>query len=158
MEGTQPEEAEIDVLISQARREKAPNLEFTTFDGKHFDVKDYLGDLVVINFWASWCGPCRLEARIFEHAYRKYSASAGVIFVGMAVSDREGAARNFVKEFAISYPNGIDDTGIVSRVWGIFAIPQTFVLDRQGRIASVYVGAITEDEIFDEVLGRLISE
>lgn len=156
--GRTPAKAERDILISQARRKPAPNLEFMTFDGKRFNIKEYIGHPVVVNFWASWCGPCRLEARIFEHAYRKYSASAGVVFVGMAITDREAAARNFIKEFSISYPNGIDDTGLVANLYGIHAIPQTFILDRQGRIALVYIGAIVEDEIFDDVLGRLIKE
>ncbi len=147
-----------DLLISQVEREPVPNLEFMTFDGKRFDVKDHIGKPVVINFWASWCGPCRLEASVFEHAYKKYNASAGVVFVGIAVQDREEAAKNFVKEFSVTYPNGIDETGVIGGVFNIFAIPQTFILDKKGRIAMVYVGAIVEDKIFDEVLGRLIKE
>jgi len=151
-------EKKYDLLIAQAEREPAPNLEFITFEGKKFNVKEYIGHPVVVNFWASWCGPCRLEAKIFERAYRKYSVSAGVVFVGVAVQDREEAARRFVKEFSITYPNGIDETGVIGGVYNIYAIPQTFVFDRNGRIAMVYVGAIVEDEIFDDVLGRLIKE
>ncbi len=151
-------EKKYDLLISQDEREPVPNLEFMTFDGKRFDAKDHIGKLGVINFWASWCGPCRLEASVFEHAYKKYNASDGVVFVGIAVQDRVEAAKNFVKEFSVSYPNGIDETGVIGGVFNIFAIPQTFILDKKGRIAMVYVGAILDDEIFDEVLGRLIKE
>ncbi len=147
-----------DLLVARAEREPVPNLEFMTFEGGKFNVKEHLGHPVVVNFWASWCGPCRLEAKIFERAYKKYGGSAGVVFAGVAVSDREDAARKFVKKFSITYPNGIDDTGVISGVFNIFAIPQTFVLDKKGRIAMVYVGAIVEDEIFDDVLGRLIKE
>lgn len=158
MEDVPPPAAEGDALIRPADREMAPNLEFVTFKGKSFNIKEHRGKPVVLNFWASWCGPCRLEARVFEQAYRKYSVSGGVVFAGVAVTDREEAARNFVKEFSISYPNGIDDTGRIAGVYGIYAIPQTFILDKKGRIASVYVGAIVEDDIFVDVLGRLIKE
>ncbi|VAV83365.1 hypothetical protein MNBD_DELTA01-1375 [hydrothermal vent metagenome] len=147
-----------DLLIARGEREPAPNLEFITFEGKKFNVKEHLGHPVVLNFWASWCGPCRLEAKVFERAYKKYGGPAGVVFAGVAVSDQEKGARGFVKEFSITYPNGIDDTGVISDVFKIFAIPQTFILDKEGRTAMIYVGAIVEDGIFDDVLGRLTRE
>ncbi|MBX6723996.1 MAG: TlpA family protein disulfide reductase, partial [Dactylosporangium sp.] len=100
--------------------------------GSELQLADLRGRPVVINFWASWCQPCRDEAAVLEHFAAEYGPR-GVAFVGVNVWDNEQQARAFLEEFGISYPNGTDVRGSAAIEYGLTGLPETFFLDRQGR-------------------------
>ena len=111
------------------------------FDGRKLSLDDLRGKAVFLNFWASWCIPCREEARELEAAWQKIK-DKNMIFVGVAVQDTDQNALEFLKEFNISYPNGKDETAKIAVDYGTWGIPESFFIDPQGRITYKHVGGI----------------
>ena len=113
----------------------------TLFDGKKLSLNDLRGKTVFLNFWASWCPPCRAEARDLEAAWQRIK-DGGVVFLGVDIQDTEEDARAYLKEFNVTYPNGRDLTGKVAVDYGVWGIPETFFIDPQGRITYKHVGSL----------------
>jgi cytochrome c biogenesis protein CcmG/thiol:disulfide interchange protein DsbE len=119
----------------------APSFALPLFDGTVLRLEDLRGKVVFLNFWASWCPPCRAEARTLEAAWQEYK-DQGVVFVGANIQDKEADARAFLEEFAITYPNGIDRGSKIAIDYGVWGLPETFIIDREGRIVYKHVGAL----------------
>ncbi|MBI4296185.1 MAG: TlpA family protein disulfide reductase [Chloroflexi bacterium] len=130
---------------SGVARVSRPSADFTLplFSGGNLTLSSLRGKPVVINFWASWCVPCREEAPILERTWRLYK-DKGVTFIGVDIQDRESDARAYIKEFGITYPNGPDIGGKFTIDYGVSGIPVTFFVNREGLIVSRWVGAINE--------------
>jgi cytochrome c biogenesis protein CcmG/thiol:disulfide interchange protein DsbE len=122
---------------------QAPGFSLILFDGKTITLEDLRGKVVLLNFWASWCVPCRAEAQSLEEAWKQYK-DRGIVFVGVNIQDQEDKARAFMEEFGISYPNGRDSAGKIAIDYGVWGIPETFVIDRQGRITYKHAGAMAK--------------
>jgi len=137
----------------------APLFTLPRFDGGELRLEDLRGKVVFLNFWASWCPPCRAEARTLEAAWQKYK-NEGVVFVGANIQDRESDARAFLEEFGITYPNVIDRGNRVAIDYGVWGLPETFFIDREGRITYKHVGALgwqTVTTKLDEALQGVVS-
>lgn len=119
----------------------ASSFTLTLFDGKTLRLEDLRGKVVFLNFWASWCPPCRAEARTLEAAWQTYKGR-DVVFVGVAIQDTEANARDFLREFGVSYPNGMDQSGKVAIDYGVWGIPETFLIGREGQITYKHIGAL----------------
>lgn len=129
----------------------------TTFGGEPIVLEALRGRIVVINFWASWCYPaCYEEAPALERAWRRYQ-DRGVAFVGIDIQDKEEPARRFIAQFGLSFPNAPDPAGRVMVDYGVYGVPETFFIDRQGRIRGKHVGAAT-DELLAAEIDRLLRE
>ncbi|MCC6455507.1 MAG: TlpA family protein disulfide reductase [Caldilineaceae bacterium] len=120
---------------------QVPPLQMTAFDGSPIDLGALRGQGVVVNFWASWCAPCRVEAELFEAAWRA-ERDRGIVFVGVNRQDTTAAAQAFIDEFDVSYPNGADSEGTWGRTFGVAGLPTTFFIDPQGEIQAVVWGPI----------------
>ena len=131
---------------SGAARVSRPANDFTLplFSEGEITLSSLKGKPVVINFWASWCPPCREEAPILEKVWQLYR-ERGVTFIGVDIQDKEDDALAYIEEFDITYPNGRDSNGRVTIDYGVGGIPVTFFVDREGMIVSRWVGAINED-------------
>lgn len=129
---------------------QAPDFTLTLFDGGTLNLKDLRGKAVLVNFWASWCPPCRVEAPALQAAWERYQ-DKDVVFLGVNIQDKEKDARAFIKEFGITYPNGRDPSRRVSIDYGTWGIPETFFLDRGGRITYKHVGAVSQGIIIAKV-------
>ena len=116
------------------------DLPLTLLNGETLRLSDLKGNVVVLNFWASWCPPCRWEMPAFEKVWQEYR-DKGVVFVGIAVGDVERDAREFAEGAGITYPLGLDSTAQFARKLGVLQLPTTFLFDRQGnqtrKIANV---------------------
>lgn len=130
----------------------APAFVVTLFDGQTIRSDDLQGKVVFVNFWASWCPPCRAEAPMLEATWRELR-DKGVIFVGINTQDEEPRAREFLADFGITYPNGRDVGGRIAIDYGVWGLPETFVIDPAGRITYKHVGTISAP-----VLARKIAE
>jgi cytochrome c biogenesis protein CcmG/thiol:disulfide interchange protein DsbE len=122
---------------------RAPPFALTLFDSGRFDLEAHRNKVVVVSFWASWCVPCREEAPLLEAAWRAHR-DQGVLFVGVNIQDQEAAARQFINEFGLSFPNGPDPGSRIAVDYGVYGIPELFFVDRSGRIAYKHIGLIGE--------------
>lgn len=120
----------------------APALTLARFDGGKLSLADLRGKVVFVNFWSSWCPPCRAEAREMEQTWQRLK-SDNVVFVGVQIQDTEENGRAFIKEFNITYPTGLDVTGRIAIDYGVWGIPETFFIDAAGQITYKHVGGIS---------------
>jgi len=129
----------------------------TTFAGAPLSLEGLRGKVVMLNFWASWCMPaCYEEAPALERTWREYK-DKGVVVVGVDIQDKEEAARKFIAEFGHSFPNGPDPAGRIAVDYGVYGVPETFFIDRKGRVRFKKVGALT-DELARQHLDALLKE
>ncbi|MBI4561552.1 MAG: TlpA family protein disulfide reductase [Candidatus Rokubacteria bacterium] len=118
-----------------------PPFALDLFDGGRFELEAQRGKVVVVTFWASWCVPCREEAPLLEAAWRA-SRDRGVVFVGVNVQDQEPAARRFIEEFGLTFPNGPDPGSRIAVDYGVYGIPELFFVDGSGGITYKHIGVI----------------
>jgi thiol-disulfide isomerase/thioredoxin len=143
-------------VIPPKDRASAPSFSGTLLDGGHFASSSLRGKVAVINFWGSWCAPCRVETPEFQQVYTE-DAGRGVAFLGINVKDDEQLARAYLTSNDITYPSLYDPRGEVAlafRDYPANAIPSTIVLDRQGRVAAVYTAEVEQKDL-RAVLGTL---
>jgi len=120
----------------------APAFTLPLFEGGTFGVADARGKPMLINFWASWCLPCEDEAPVLEQASRAYQGRAA--FIGVDVQDTDANARAFLRRFGVTYPNGRDASGDISVDYGMSGVPETYFVDRQGRLVRKWQGPLDE--------------
>ncbi|HTP80158.1 MAG TPA: TlpA disulfide reductase family protein [Bacteroidota bacterium] len=136
-------------------RKKAPNFSLKTADGLVVELQKLRGKVVVINFWATWCGPCRAEIPGFVDVYERYK-SKGLEVIGISVDNGGWTdVQPFVKRYGIPYPIVLDDGKTVRRYGNIAAIPTTFIIDQKGFIVERHIGSIPRDEFEAMVKGLL---
>ncbi len=119
----------------------APSFSLARFDGMRLRLEDLRGKVVFLNFWASWCPPCRAEAPALEAAWRRFK-DQGVVFVGVNTQDDEERARAFLDELGITYPNGRDPGGRIAVDYGVWGLPETYFIGPDGRITYKHIGTL----------------
>ena len=132
----------------------APNFVVPLFDGGDLALDDLQGSVVVVNFWASWCPPCREEAPVLERAWQDYK-DKGVSFIGVAYKDNSAKAMAFNEEFNITYPTGEDQYGRIYRSYRVTGVPETFLIAKDGRLVKQFIGPVTDvnlEAALDELL------
>jgi cytochrome c biogenesis protein CcmG/thiol:disulfide interchange protein DsbE len=123
----------------------------TGFDGRPVSLAAHRGQVVVLNFWASWCYPaCYEEAPVLEATWRRLR-ERGLVVLGVDVQDTDAAARKFIADFGLTFTNAPDPDGRVSIDYGVYGVPETFVIDRRGTVRAKHVGAVTEAFFRDRV-------
>jgi len=133
----------------------APDFTLVSLDGFEISPSDLQGQVVVLNFWASWCTPCRQEAPALQAVWETYKGQ-GVVFLGVSYKDAEDASRAFVEEFGITYPNGTDLGGRIGRLYGVTGVPETFIIDAQGKVAWFHMGEL-QAGVLEQQLAQMIS-
>jgi cytochrome c biogenesis protein CcmG, thiol:disulfide interchange protein DsbE len=142
----------IDDALAEGRRVPAPAVSLPGLDGgAAASLSDYRGKVVVLNFWASWCAPCRDESPLLQRWHTRIHSRGGTV-LGVNVLDVRSDARAFVDEYGLTYPilrDGSNDSG---EAFGVVGYPETFVIDRRGRIAAVTRGPVNEADLRRQVL------
>ncbi len=134
----------------------APDFTLTGFNGKTVTLSDLRGKVVIINFWASWCPPCREEAAYLEQTWRKYKDQS-VVFIGVDYVDTEKEALAYIAEFDITYINGPDIGTRIAQAYNIQGVPETYYVDRNGTLRGVHIGPL-KSPILDEKIEELLAE
>ncbi|MCK5445955.1 MAG: TlpA family protein disulfide reductase [Rhodospirillaceae bacterium] len=127
-------------------KEPAPDFTLELFDGGSFSLSEHKGRPVVINFFASWCIPCKAEAPALDKVYREYKIK-NVAFLGIAIQDTESKAMAFVEENGVTFPAGLDKDNAIKDLFGVYGIPATYFIDKNGIINYIHAGILTEDLI-----------
>src|SRR3954447_23261096 len=132
----------IEHAIAKGERKPAPGLDLPRLSGAgRGSLAEMRGKVVVLNFWASWCVPCRKESPLLERWHRRLSRSGGAV-LGVDVLDVSSDAQGFVRKFGLTYPMLRDRDGQTIKDLGVAAYPETIVLDRRGRIAATRRGPV----------------
>jgi cytochrome c biogenesis protein CcmG/thiol:disulfide interchange protein DsbE len=143
-------------LLVRGRTSKSlqgsPALPFSLslFDGRTVSLDELRGQVVVVNFWASWCVECRDEAGLLEEVWREYR-ERGVVFLGIVYVDTEPEARAYIERYGLTYPNGPDLGSKISRDYRISGVPETFFIARDGRLAYVKIGPLERSELVGQI-------
>ena len=117
----------------------APDFALKSATGENLRLSEYRGDVVMINFWATWCGPCRQEMPLLDELYARYQR-VGFNLLGVNIDDDSNKAMNMVRELGVSFPVLFDSRKEVSRMYEVDAMPVTIIVDREGNVRFVHQG------------------
>ena len=135
-------------------RDEASDFALELFGGGVISLSQLSGQVVLLDFWGSWCGPCRTEAATLERVWRSYR-DRGVAFLGVAVFDTEDGAQAFLEEFDVTYPTGPDVKGLIAVEYGLTGVPEKYFINRDGRIVKKFVGPMDEEVLRGTLDGLL---
>jgi peroxiredoxin len=143
------------LALSQSLAQQAPNFKLKTHDGKVIELAKLKGKVVVVNFWATWCGPCRKEIPGFMEVYKQYK-DKGLEIVGVSL-DQEGwdVVKPYIERAKMNYPVVVGDGNLATAYGGIDAIPATFIIDKKGNLARKHVGYMPREDFENLIKGLL---
>jgi cytochrome c biogenesis protein CcmG/thiol:disulfide interchange protein DsbE len=140
-----------DDAVAAGERDPAPDIDLPKLHGPGTaSLADYRGQVVVLNYWASWCPPCRDESPLLERWHRRLTKSDATV-LGVDVQDVSSDAREFAAKYGLTYPMLRDGPGDTRDEFGIVGLPETFVIDRRGRVAAVQRGEVDEEFMREQV-------
>lgn len=117
----------------------APDFTLKSNNGKNLKLSEFRGQVVMINFWATWCGPCRQEMPLLNRLQEQYR-QAGLMLLGVNIDDRPDAARDMARILGVSFPILFDTEKRVSRLYDVNAMPSTLLIDRDGKVRYIHLG------------------
>jgi cytochrome c biogenesis protein CcmG/thiol:disulfide interchange protein DsbE len=155
--GSSDPERGIDAALARGERVDPPPLELDRLSGGgEGSLDEYRGKVVVVNAWASWCGPCREELPLLQRWHERISQGGRGTVLGVAgLGDVSSDSRDFVRKYGLTYPQLRDPEGETLTEWGVIGYPETFVIDSRGKIAAIERGVIDDAFMRDEVLPLL---
>jgi len=130
--------------------EIAPDFTLTLFDGNDFQLSANKGRAIMINFFASWCVSCGEDTPVIEKVSKQY-AQQDIVFLGIAVDDTERKAKAFMKKIGLTIPAGLDRTGEIKEAFGLYGMPTTFFIDKEGKVSYFHAGVVTEALLKHEI-------
>jgi cytochrome c biogenesis protein CcmG, thiol:disulfide interchange protein DsbE len=137
----------------------APDFHVETLDGDVLTLSDLRGRPVVLNFWATWCPPCRAEMPAFERVFRELGGEGvEIVAVNATSQDSRAAAAEFVEDYGLTFPIGLDVSGELQREYLVRALPTTFFVDREGIIREVVIGGPLAEAHLRSAVADLLAE
>jgi len=144
--------------------ERVPDFTLPLLEGYEYNgqqevrLSDLRGKVVMINFWASWCDPCEMEAAALEAVWRDYQPGGEVVFLGVDWVDTEPEARSYLVKFDITFPSGPDQGTRISQIFRIDGVPETYFIDRQGILRNIQIGPFPSQEAVRVIIDSLLAE
>ncbi len=126
----------------------------TSIDGEQLKLSDYQGKVVLVNFWATWCGPCLIETPSLVRMYNKYK-SRGFAVIGVALQSEEAGVKQFVEQFHVPYAVGRDTTSDIGLRYQVFALPSSFLFSSEGKVKRAFTGFVAEETLERELQALL---
>jgi len=139
--------------VVNAIGDKAVDFTLKTFDGGEFSLSTHAGSPVLINFWASWCGPCRFEGPLMEKLYKRFKGR--VVFVGVAIQDSEKGSRKYLQQNGWTFPAGPDVGDRLGVAYNVQGIPKTVIIKRDGTVGYIQSGVMPEEYLAAKIEGIL---
>ena len=133
----------------------APDFTVTDIDGRKLSLADYKGKVVLLNFWATWCAPCRTEIPHFVEMQNKLGPE-GFQVIGISMDDDAKPVREFAQQYKLNFPVAVGDDKLAERYGGVLGLPVNFIIDREGRIYARHLGA-TDVSVFDQEVQDLLA-
>jgi cytochrome c biogenesis protein CcmG, thiol:disulfide interchange protein DsbE len=142
------------VIASPLVGRAAPNFTLPQLDGQPVTLSKLQGQVVVINFWASWCAECRVEQAALDQTWQQFQDS-GVVVIGVNFEDSTGAARGYVRTASVTYPVVEDADSRTALAYGLRGVPETFIVNRSGRIVNRIIGPVDAAALTSEISSTL---
>ena len=150
-------DSEVTSELSRGGTPTAPAFTLERLDGNgDLSIESLRGKAVVLNFWASWCGPCKDETPLLQKSWQRWEGK-GVVFVGVNVKDFRGDARSFVRRFGVTYPNVYDGKGSTVGRYGVTGFPETYFIDARGRVVYRIAGPVEDAAELDDGIRRALA-
>ncbi len=146
-DSSRTEQASVQRDESPQEKMKAPDFALKALDGKTAVLSKNDGKPTIINFWASWCPPCKVEMPYIQKAYEKYGDQVNFMMVNLTAMDDKAKMKQFLKEGSYNFPVLLDETGKVGEMYQAFSIPTTYIVDENGIIISHVMGAMSDDQL-----------
>jgi cytochrome c biogenesis protein CcmG/thiol:disulfide interchange protein DsbE len=146
----------IDVNTIISKGQEVPAFTLTTFDNQEINTQDLRGKVILVNVWASWCIPCENEAGYLEQAWQYYQPGGQVVFLGVNWKDIEPKAQEYMQRFAVSYLNGPDYSERIGRIFRVTGVPETYIIDQEGRLAFILKGEFVSLEHIRSAIDPLL--
>ncbi len=156
--GGQPRQVLVNSRFGEAPITQRPASPLTLglLGGGSLSLGDLQGKVVMVDFWASWCPPCRQEAPVLARVYREYQGK-GVEFVGIAIWDTPEEVQKYVSRYGITFPTGLDEKGTIAIDYGVTGIPEKYFLNAEGQVVRKFIGPVDEAQlrrVLEELLGQ----
>jgi peroxiredoxin len=135
--------------------DRAPDFQLRDTDGQHVSLSDMLGQPVILNFWATWCGPCKMEMPYLQQVYDEWSGE-GLVLLAINCGESSSQATGFMQSYGYTFPVLLDSNGSVSDNYGVRYIPTTFFIDVYGIVQGKQVGAFPSEEAIEQELSNII--
>jgi len=147
-------ESEVTATLAEGGTPAAPEFSLERLDGSgKLSLASLRGQTVVLNFWASWCGPCKDETPLLQRAWKRWEGK-DVVFVGVDVKDFRGDARSFTRRYGVTYPNVYDGKGSLVGRYGVTGFPETYFIDAAGKVRYRIAGPVEEEPDLDDGIER----
>jgi len=138
--------------------QEAPDFVLTTFEGQQIDTAQLRGKVILVNFWASWCNPCELEAADLQAAWEMYEPTDEVVFLGVDWTDTDREAMEYMDRFGITYPSGPDLGTRISQAFRTTGVPETYIIDQEGVLTYAKFGPFASLSEIQSVIEPLLAQ
>ncbi|MEE4245994.1 MAG: TlpA disulfide reductase family protein [Kangiellaceae bacterium] len=144
--------------LAKEVKEPAPDFTLKSMSGENVKLSELRGNVVMVNFWASWCGPCRQEMPLLDNFYKKYN-KLGFVLLGVNVEEDSSKAQGYLREVPVTFPILFDNTNSVSKMYDVDAMPSTVLIDREGNLRFLHRGYKPGDENqYKKLMKKLMRE